>query len=145
MELTISQAVYNQVISYGESDKANEVCGAFLGTKRTATEWTCDEFIPMRNISQKGRGSNYTPDPNELFKVLSQTTHMNRDAKKDLIGIFHTHPHHAPIPSSIDVHGAGYKGFYMIYSPKYTDEKTYFFDGQTPEFTPTTLIVKDTQ
>tara|TARA_Y100000034_G_scaffold132444_1_gene195444 strand:+ start:1128 stop:1559 length:432 start_codon:yes stop_codon:yes gene_type:complete len=143
MELNISQNVYNSIYKYGNSDLINEVCGAFIGKKTTDTIWECEEFIPMRNISQKGRGSNYTPDPGELFKVLKRTTHMTKGASKDFVGIFHTHPHHLPIPSHTDIYGAGYMGFYMIYSPKYKQDKTYFYDGQERKFNDATIRLGD--
>jgi len=140
MELHIPKSIEQEVTTYGESSSL-EVCGAFLGNKNSNTQWTCDEFIPMTNVSDQGQEVHYIPDPNELFQVLKKTTHMDKNAKKDLIGIFHTHPNNRAVPSITDLKGAGYMGFYMIYSPKHDELNTFYYDGGDPVFEPAKTII----
>ncbi len=134
MFLGISPETYQELVKHGEDSPVHEVCGALLGTKTDEDYWECDEFVPLTNVNRETPEINYMPDPNELFQVLNRTTHMNDDADKDLIGIFHTHPHHEPRPSITDLNGAGYQGFYLIYSPKFEKMGAYFYAGDAPIF-----------
>ncbi|MBC8436899.1 Mov34/MPN/PAD-1 family protein [bacterium] len=143
IKLNILKEVFDEVVVYGDNSPNYEVCGAFLGKRDESSidNWLCDEFIPMTNVSTMDQGVHYVPDPNEMFQMLSRTTHMDKDADKDLIGIFHTHPHNLPIPSQTDLNGAGYRGFYMIHSPKFEETQTYFYDGGDPVFNKTTINI----
>ena len=135
MGIELTQKVYSELISYGNSSPAYEVCGALLGQK-TDDAWKCDEFVPMTNVSTQNKGSHYVPDPNEFFQVIRRTTHMTPNADKDLVGIFHTHPNNLANPSVTDVMGAGYEGIYIIHSPKYNEVKAYYYNGIDRKFFP---------
>ena len=125
---TIDPAVFDELIAYGDASPDAEVCGALLGQKGE-TDWICDEFIKLTNVSPHDRGVHYIPHPNELFQALQKTKHMNKNANKDLVGIFHTHPHNEPYPSSTDILGAGYEGAYVIYSPLKRLITAHYYDG----------------
>lgn len=128
ISFTIDPAVFDELIAYGDATPDVEVCGALLGQK-DKTNWLCDEFIPLTNVSHHDHGVHYIPHPNELFQALSKTRHMNKDALKDLVGIFHTHPNNEPYPSSTDILGAGYEGAYVIYSPSRKLITAHYYDG----------------
>ena len=132
----ITQEIYSTILTYGDNSPEYEVCGALFGSISNQGTYTCTEFLPMTNVSPNDKGVHYIPDPNEFFKVIKTTKHFNIDNSKDLLGIFHTHPHNKPIASITDITGAGYKGVYMIYSPKYKSTNSYFWDGdeQTRNF-----------
>ena len=102
------------------------------------------KYIQLTNISPNPE-VHYIPEPNEWFKLLQQTSFLNKNAKYDLIGIFHTHPHHHPIASHTDINEAGYEGVYWIYSPKYKENRAYYYDGSdtNKEFKEITLTVGD--
>lgn len=125
---TIDPVVFDELIAYGDATPDVEVCGALLGQKGETT-WICDEFIPLTNVSHHDHGHHYIPHPNELFEALSKTKHMNKNALKDLVGIFHTHPYHDPYPSSTDILGAGYEGAYVIYAPAQRLMTAHYYDG----------------
>lgn len=128
MQFNISQPVYNALISYGNKFPSQEVCGALIGISDQSS-YTCTDFIKLTNVSTEDQGHNYVPDPNEFFNVLKTTTHFSQKNTRQLVGIFHTHPHHLPIPSITDIEGAGYAGIYIIYSPKYTKLNAFYYDG----------------
>ena len=128
MQFKITKDVYDSIISYGKNFPSQEVCGALVGYSNQSV-YTCDEFKKLSNVSEMDQGVHYTPDPNEFFGVISKTAHFDKANKKELVGIFHTHPHHLPIPSATDINGAGYKGVYLIYSPKYDKLNAYYYDG----------------
>jgi proteasome lid subunit RPN8/RPN11 len=125
---------------YGDASPSLEVCGVLLGTKTSDTEWLCDEFVPVTNVSPMPP-VHYIPHPNEFLNVLKRTTHFSDDAEKDLIGIFHTHPNNVARPSIIDITEASYLGAYIIYSPRLKEMNTFYSDGEIPAWTP--IIRKD--
>jgi len=133
MKILIQKSVRQELIKYGEGSPTKEVCGFLLGKRNEEGSWECDEFKPLTNISES-QEVHYIPDPNEMFSALTETTHMNKDANKDLVGVYHTHPHHAATPSITDLSGAGYRGFYLIYSPKFKKLNAFYYDGDYPCF-----------
>jgi len=141
MKLNVTKEILEAMIKYGDNSPDLEVCGALIG-ETDESSYTCTEFIPLTNRSNKDKAVHYIPDQNEFFKVLQRTTHFDKSSKLDLVGIFHTHPHHAPIPSHTDIFGAGYAGIYVIYSPKYKEIKSYYYDGQesTRFFSPSNIL-----
>jgi len=132
-KILIQSNIKKELVNYGNSSLDKEVCGFLLGQKTSEGEWLCDEFKTLTNVSDN-KEVHYIPEPNEMFVALSETRHMNKQAKKDLVGVFHTHPHHEAQPSITDLTGAGYMGFYIIYSPKYNQFNSFFYDGGKPEF-----------
>tara|TARA_Y100000361_G_C11026782_1_gene272583 strand:- start:163 stop:618 length:456 start_codon:yes stop_codon:yes gene_type:complete len=141
MKLNVTKDILEAMINYGDNSPELEVCGALVG-KSDESSYTCTEFIPLTNRSNKNKAVHYIPDQNEFFNVLKRTTHFDSNSNLDLVGIFHTHPHHAPIPSETDILGAGYAGIYVIYSPKLKEIKSYYYDGQenTRFFSPSTIL-----
>jgi len=117
MILVCNFSVIADIYNHALEDPTVEICGALLGSKSSDTYWHCMEYMRMRNteISSKAEVY-YTPKPEDLFNVLSKTTHMHDDADYDLVGIAHTHPRHHPIPSTTDLNYAGYEGVYYLLS-----------------------------
>lgn len=134
-------SVWIEMHKYGEASPDYEVVGAMLGQHVDDKNFMCDEFIPLTNVAEQNVDrhlvggkhlapeSRYVPEPNEMFQALRKTTLMNKDAKKDFIGIFHTHPHHASYASMTDIYGAGYAGFYPIFSLQDKQTNVFFYDG----------------
>ena len=140
-KMLIQKNIQKELIAYGDQSPSKEVCGFLLGRKDNESSWVCNEFRPLTNISDH-KAVHYIPEPNEMFKALNETTLMNKEATKDLVGVFHTHPHHEARPSVTDLEGAGYQGFYMIYSPKYNELNTFYYDGGEPNFEEASHIIK---
>lgn len=134
--------IFNQVLDHGNSNLTDEVCGAGIGRKLNDL-WLVEKFIPITNVVKQKQYqhiknyygvsdiTDYIPDPNELYQVLSSTRHMHSDAKFDLIMIFHTHPHCRPRPSYTDRIGASFEAIYLIYSPLYKNLGAYYTVGDT--------------
>ena len=127
VEAVIRSSLMDTVTNSGDLSPAEEICGALLG-KKDKDIWKITEVIFLTNISHN-KSMHYIPDPNEWIKVISDTTFLNEEADKDLIGIFHTHPNSKPIASTVDIEEAGYEGVYWIYSPKFKESKFYYYDG----------------
>ena len=113
----------------GDKSPHEEICGALLGDNHTKV---ISKYIPLTNVSSN-KMSHYIPDPNQWLNTLNRTTFMSKEAKLDLIGVFHTHPNSAPIASVTDINEAGYEGLYWIYSPSFKSSKFYYYDGEENE------------
>ena len=127
MEVRIAKSLRDLVVDQGDRSPAEEICGALLG-QRNKKSWEIQKFIQLTNTSDR-KIAHYIPDQNEWFKVLNQTTFLNKKAKFDLIGVFHTHPHSEPVASLTDINEAGYEGVYWIYSPAFKTHGCYYWDG----------------
>ncbi len=114
MKLNVTKDILEAMINYGDNSPELEVCGALVG-KSDESSYTCTEFIPLTNRSNKNKAVHYIPDQNEFFNVLKRTTHFDSNSNLDLVGIFHTHPHHAPIPSETDILGANKFGLESLF------------------------------
>lgn len=93
------------------SSLSSEVCGVLLGRK-AAGGMRIDSYRKLRNVA---------PDPlhHFLFDPIEWVQCCYQES--DLIGIFHSHPWSAPIPSSTDLHQLQSFGaltpIYLIGSP----------------------------
>ena len=151
MNIIIKLDCLLKAIQHGYANIEKEQVGMFLGKKDS---WTLEQFIPMRNISTSST-VHYEPHPDDLYKVLSQTTHFHKDALWDLVGTFHTHPHSEPIPSIVDILGTsygskkeidpkdvGYEGIYTIFSPSLAKISFQYYDGENFGFNPVDVEIK---
>ncbi|WP_025705208.1 M67 family metallopeptidase [Paenibacillus graminis] len=89
----------------------HEACGVLLGAA-AAGGMRIGRYLPMRNVAPDPLHA-FVPDPQEWVAALYLTPVP--------VGIFHSHPHTAPWPSSADIRGlsslgAGFQ-VYLIGSP----------------------------
>jgi len=128
MKVAVENSLLQQLADYGDEHSTVEVCGVLTGQQ--GDEWEIKEFTPTTNITPGDMAVvHYMPDPTEFFQIIKDTRLVKKSADKDFIGIFHTHPNNLPIPSMTDHNGAGYKGIYIIYSPKFNNLAFYYWDG----------------
>lgn len=122
--LLITYAQLQQLINYAKTSPHKEICGAIMGEVRDQENYVYNmvEFIPITNIAGDGV-ADYIMDPNELLHkvIMNSNIHMNPNAPLSFVGVFHNHPYWRPIPSEMDIDGAGYAGIYVIYSNIYDD------------------------
>ena len=121
-----------ELISYAKTSPHKEICGAIMGKVISWEKglFKMVKFIPITNIAGVGI-ADYVMDGNELLnKVLAKSQlHMDINAPLAFIGVFHNHPYWRPIPSSMDIDGAGYAGIYIIYSNQYDDVMAWYNEG----------------
>lgn len=134
-----------QCVLLAEASPDKEVCGALLGKKEIEIGGIrCinhTRFIPLTNVTEVNQAVHYIPDPQEMFNVLNQTTHVHDEAEWDLTGIFHSHPNNRPVPSMTDIQGAGYAGNYIIYSNLTKNISSQYYAGDEKGFEELKLIV----
>jgi proteasome lid subunit RPN8/RPN11 len=128
--LTFTQL--NELIDYAKTSPDKEICGAIMGTivDQSLGLYKMVNFIPITNVAGHGV-ADYVMDPNELLNkvLMNSKLHMNPVAPLSFIGVFHNHPYWRPIPSVMDIEGAGYAGIYVIYSNKYNDIMAWYNEG----------------
>lgn len=130
--LLLTYIQLKDLINYAKTSPHKEICGAIMGNVIDQVHglYKMVNFIPIQNVAGEGV-ADYVMDANELMtKVLSQSQiHMNPKAPLSFVGVFHNHPYWRPIPSEMDIDGAGYAGIYIIYSNIYDDIMAWYNEG----------------
>lgn len=103
----IPEKLYQEIVEFAQREKPNEACGILGGGENMATV-----FYPMVNTERSP--VSYLMDPKEQFSVIKDL----RTIKKDMVAIFHSHPHSPAFPSNKDVEMAFYNVTYLILSLK---------------------------
>jgi proteasome lid subunit RPN8/RPN11 len=127
LRVNIKQLV--ELKTYGDSSPDREVIMLLLGHRYDRKSAILGSMHRILNVSTNSKKWDYVPDHDQFLKVLERTTHCKPDCGLDFLGVYHTHPYNRPIPSQMDIDGAGFEGFYLIYSPMYNDLASYYNEG----------------
>lgn len=93
MAFTIPYSVARQIADHSLAESPLEACGLLAGTDEQITA-----AFPVANKAQAPE-KRFKLDPNEQLQALKAIDH----ARLEWIGVYHSHPHSAPIPSTADV------------------------------------------
>ncbi len=95
--LVLSAGLVNRIRAHGVESYPYECCGALLGTHGEARREVCDLYplVNRRDDSPHNRFS-ITPDD---FRVAERAA---RERGLELVGWYHSHPDHPPLPSEYD-------------------------------------------
>jgi proteasome lid subunit RPN8/RPN11 len=130
--LLLTYIQLNELIDYAKTSPDKEICGAIMGNiiDKDSGLYKMVNFIPIKNVAGAGI-ADYVMDGNELLNkvLINSNVHMNPKAPLSFIGVFHNHPYWRPIPSEMDIDGAGYAGIYVIYSNLYKDIMAWYNEG----------------
>lgn len=92
--LTLTEAVWRQMVGHAYDGLPDEACGLLGGDPETAR---IGVFYPCRNAAESGRV--YTVDPRDHLRA-------DRDAEArglEIVGVMHSHTHTEAYPSPTDV------------------------------------------
>ncbi|MBW3624462.1 MAG: M67 family metallopeptidase [Armatimonadetes bacterium] len=111
--IRLREADRERILSHCREGLPYEACGLLFGNGREAIH-----VVPMRNAARST--TFFSLDPQEQLQVMEDA----REAKLDLIGIFHSHPVTRPYPSRTDVEFAGFweECWFLIASFRREDE-----------------------
>jgi len=130
--LFLSYTQLQELVNYAKTSPNKEICGAIIGTVVNQEKgiYKMIKFIPIKNVAEEGV-ADYIMDGNELLNkvLINSQLHMNPKSALSFIGVFHNHPWWRPIPSEMDIQGAGYAGIYIIYSNLYDDLMAWYNEG----------------
>ncbi len=90
--LRVPTPLYDQVIAHCQQEYPKEACGILAGQQGTVTQ-----VYPMTNLEASPIG--YSMDPREQLRVEKQM----RQARQQMVGIYHSHTASDAYPSSVDV------------------------------------------
>ena len=76
-----------------------ECCGLLVGTREADGQTTVTKAVPSRNMRTDNPHKRFEVDPRIHFEVLKST----RDTEEKIIGHYHSHPDHPPLPSETDL------------------------------------------
>ena len=95
--LFIPQYLLHKIITHCRSVYPHEACGLLAGKGRVV-----EKIYQMTNLEQSN--VSYLMDPAEQFKVMKEL----RQEGRDMVAIYHSHPHSAAYPSATDIDLAFY-------------------------------------
>jgi len=121
----LKKSHYKEIVAHCESSPDREVCGVITGVGNRALE-----VHRLDNVAQGAGNVHYTAEPQQFFEVVSKTRLFDKEARLDLVGVYHSHPRGRPYPSLIDVARAGYRTVYIIYSCTAQTMKAWFWTGR---------------
>lgn len=93
MAFTIPYSVARQIADQAASQQPREACGLLAGTADHILE-----AYPLPNVAETPQ-SRFQIDPRQQVAALKAID----DAQLDWIGVYHSHPRSAPIPSQSDI------------------------------------------
>jgi proteasome lid subunit RPN8/RPN11 len=109
--LIISKKDLETIIEILEDAYPEEGCGAILGYKE-GDRWSVREIVLLKNAAQPDRKRQYEIAPVDLLRLMRR----EREEKLSILGFFHSHPDHPPLPSETD-RKAAWEGYcYPIFS-----------------------------
>ncbi|WP_107666316.1 M67 family metallopeptidase [Cyanothece sp. BG0011] len=136
----LSHQQLQQIQRHAEMTYPEECCGLLLGTleqnhkrvievRETENSWTSEisdnlPHIPSSKQQPLSKKNRFMIDPYTLLQVQKEV----RDRNLKMIGIYHSHPDHFPIPSAFDREIAWPNYSYLIASlqnGKFTDLKSW--------------------
>lgn len=104
MAITMPRKVAKIILHDALAQVPNEACGLIAGDGKTI-----QSAIPLCNVASN-KQSSFSFAPNEQLRALK-----NLDAENHVwMGVYHSHPNSAAIPSSADLEGIGDQGLLQL-------------------------------
>ncbi len=91
--LTIPRAIYDAIVGQSREELPNECCGLLAGTP----DGTVSQRFPLINCAASPTRFESSPE-----SMLSAMKHI-REAKLEVLAVYHSHPSTPPSPSRIDM------------------------------------------
>ena len=99
----VTPAVLAAMVEHAVREAPRECCGLLVGGR-----FRIDESVPATNIATEP--SRFLIDPAEHISLNRRLRRTGRD----VVGVYHSHPSHPPVPSPRDVADAHYPEFLHI-------------------------------
>ena len=96
--ITLSKTHLSKIHDHAKVCYPEECCGAILGTM-DGEQKLVSEVIEMDNISDENKKRRFMIKPNEYQRVEK----LASEKGVNLLGFYHSHPDHPPIPSETDL------------------------------------------
>lgn len=106
--LYLSQESAGIIRREGEKAYPGECCGLLIGSV-SGEEYRVARVHPCRNLRQQEADDRFEVDPKDFLEA----DRLAREQGLEVIGVYHSHPDHAPRPSRFDA-AAAFSGFAYI-------------------------------
>ena len=103
--LTLSQALYDQIVAHARADHPDEACGMVAGPEGTGRP---ERFIPMLNAARSP--TFYEFDSGDLLKLYRELD----DRDEEPVIVYHSHTATEAYPSRTDVTYANEPGAHYV-------------------------------
>lgn len=94
--VALPDAVFRAMVDHARAWSPHEACGLVAGTGGVITK-----LYPLDNADPSPH--RFTLDPADHFSALQHAD----EEDEEIIGLFHSHPASAPVPSTADLEGGG--------------------------------------
>ena len=99
--ITISTILFDQMVAHAQADAPHECCGGLLGTVDNGRK-IVTQVVPIQNNWVDSNTENKT----RRFRITATDYRQLESTAKQqrilLLGFYHSHPDHPPIPSQTD-------------------------------------------
>ena len=112
MKIIIKKNILDEIFEHAKKAYPQECCGIVLGNRDKGENITIKEVKETKNLSQDPL--KYQMDPRDFLKVQRYASSNDLD----IVGVYHSHPDHPPIPSKYDIESAWEDLFYLIVTVK---------------------------
>ncbi|MBF0164326.1 MAG: M67 family metallopeptidase [Magnetococcales bacterium] len=106
----ISRPLVNKIFAHAQRVLPRECVGVLSGQGREATDWH-----PLTNIAEEAR--QFLADPEEQIRLFRSL----REQGREVVAIYHSHPHGPAEPSSLDRELATYPDALLLIVGMQTD------------------------
>ena len=103
--LTLTRAVYDEIVHQGYGGGSEEVCGVLAGEYGDDGSHATDVY-PVENAAETPQ-IRYAMDPEEQLVVIDEI----EDAGLEIVGFYHSHPTGPTRPSETDADRATWPGY----------------------------------
>jgi proteasome lid subunit RPN8/RPN11 len=102
-DVHIRRGIVEQIVAHARAEAPLECCGLLLGTPGRL-----DVALPARNLLASP--ARFALDPVDHFAAVRRA----RALGVDVVGVYHSHPASAPVPSPRDLAEASYPDFVYV-------------------------------
>lgn len=123
--ILLGTEILHQIIAHAKRVYPEECCGIMMGLGNLTR--SVKEIYPVPNINTERAHDRYEIAPEDFFKADGSA----REKGLEIIGFYHSHPSHPPIPSAFDKQNAWPEYSYFIISigeDRETTLKSWMFD-----------------
>jgi proteasome lid subunit RPN8/RPN11 len=136
--MALPQALRAQIEALAAAGHPNEVCGLLAG-RAVGRRHVIEAVHPARNLNVERARDRYELDPLDQLAAEREA----RDAGREVLGVWHSHPDHPAVPSETD-RAAAWSGWsYLIVSVvegRAAELRSWRLDAQTRRFRPERIL-----
>ena len=109
--ISFAPALLDRIEKLAVKGYPHETCGLLIGYVR-AGRTSVEQVTGARNLRVKRSRDRYLLDPDDFLRAERRASELGLD----VVGVWHSHPDHPPVPSQIDLEAAWPGYSYLVVS-----------------------------